>query len=130
MMRLLAACLFLIPCIAGAASDEPIGPDEWRALTTGKTLYYHKDGELYGREYYKNEEGDVVFRFPNGQCAEGRWAFAEEKYCFAFGGQLHCFIHILRDGEIVVISLDDGSEQTVEQIAENEPLSCAQGVDS
>ena len=98
----LAVGLFLLgPLAAVAGSDVPISPEEWRALTTGKTLDYHKDGELYGREFYKNEEGDVVFRFPNGQCAEGRWAYAEEKYCFLFGGKLHCFIHIMRDGEIV-----------------------------
>ena len=126
----LAGACAAAPTLAFAGSDEVIGPDEWRALTTGKTLDYHKDGELYGREYYRNDEGEVVFRFPNGQCAEGRWAYAEEKYCFAFGGQLHCFLHIMRDGEIVVISLDDGSEQTVERIADAEPLSCSQGVES
>ncbi|MEM7522446.1 MAG: hypothetical protein AAF360_01530 [Pseudomonadota bacterium] len=112
------------------AADALIGPDAWRALTTGKTLYYHKDGELYGREFYRNEEGDVVFEFPGGQCAEGRWAWAEDKYCFAFGGQLHCFSHVMRDGEIVVIGLEDGEEQTVETIADNEPLTCEEGIES
>ncbi|MFV0473535.1 MAG: hypothetical protein ACK5MQ_04935 [Pikeienuella sp.] len=109
----------------GAASaDEPIGADAWRALTAGKTLYYYKDGELYGREYYPNDKGDVVFRFPNGFCSKGRWAFAEGKFCFAFEGELHCFEHVKRGDEIVVISDPEGDEQTVERIVDREPLSC------
>lgn len=113
-----------------AAGDEPIPPEAWRELTTGKTIYYYKDGKLFGREYYVNDEGEVVFRFPNGVCAEGRWAFAEGKYCFAFGSQLHCFQHVKRGSEIVVIGDEDGEEQTVERIVEAEPLSCAKAIES
>ncbi|MEM7547729.1 MAG: hypothetical protein AAF367_19555 [Pseudomonadota bacterium] len=110
------------------AADKMIDPEEWRELSTGKTLYYHKDGELYGKEYYLNDEGDVVFQFPNGQCAEGKWAHADDKYCFAFGGQLHCFWHVMRDGKIIVIGEADGEEQTVEQIVEGEVLGCGAAI--
>lgn len=127
-LALTVLAAFLGATAASAAQDAPIGPDAWRELTTGKTLYYYKDGELYGREYYVNEEGDVVFRFPNGACAEGRWAFAEEKYCYAFEGQLHCFKHVMRDGAIVVIGEADGEEQTVEQIVDDEPLGCGASI--
>lgn len=110
--------------VPGLAKDAMIGPDAWRELSTGKTLYYFKDGELYGKEYYADDEGNVVFQFPNGQCAEGKWAHAEDKYCFAFGGQLHCFWHVMRDGQIVVIGEADGDEQTVEKIVDGEVLGC------
>lgn len=129
-MRKLAAGLILAAGAAAAGADEPIPPDAWKALTTGKTLYYYKDGALYGREYYANDEGDVIFRFPNGACAEGRWAFADGQYCFAFAGELHCFRHVKRGSEIVVIGEADGEEQTVERIVEREPLSCGQALDS
>lgn len=125
------AAVFALSALAPAkGADALIGPDAWRALTTGKTLYYYKDGALYGREYYRNEEGDVVFQFPGGQCAEGRWAWAEDLFCFAFENDLHCFRHVMRDGQVVVIGEEDGEEQTVETFAENEPLTCAPGVES
>ncbi|MEX2520237.1 MAG: hypothetical protein WD969_13005 [Paracoccaceae bacterium] len=128
---LIAAAMALAAGAAVAASeDKPIPPEAWRELTTGKTVHYYKDGQPFGREYYINDEGEVVFRFPNGDCAEGRWAFAEGKYCFAFGNQLHCFHHVKRGSEIVVIGDADGEEQTVEQIEEGEPLSCSKAVDS
>lgn len=125
----LAFVIGLVAAMGHAASkDEIIGPDAWRELSVGKTLYYYKDGELYGKEYYVNPEGDVVFRFPNGVCAEGRWAFADDKYCFLFDGQLHCFWHVMRDGEIVVIGEADGEEQTVEKIVDDEPLGCGASI--
>ncbi|WP_340108181.1 hypothetical protein [Pikeienuella sp. HZG-20] len=115
---------------AEALEDKPIAPDAWRALTTGKTLHYYKDGVLFGREYYRNDDGDVVFRFPDGLCAEGRWAYADGEYCFAYGPDLHCFLHVKRGADIVIISGEDGDEQTVGRIAENEPLSCAEAIES
>lgn len=120
----LFACVGLASLAGAAAKDAPIGPDDWRELSAGKTLHYYKDGEFYGREYYVNPEGDVVFRFPNGVCAEGRWAYAEGKYCFLFENQLHCFRHVMRDDEIVVIGDEDGEEQTVEKIVDDEPIGC------
>lgn len=124
----LAASLSLTNMLPALAADALIGPDAWRELSTGKTLYYHKDGELYGKEFYRNDEGEVVFQFPNGQCAEGKWAHADDKYCFAFGAQLHCFWHVMRDGKIVVIGEADGEEQTVEEIVEGEALGCGAAI--
>ena len=129
-MRFLLSVLLLAAATSATAKDAMIGPDAWRELSTGKTLYYFKDGELYGKEYYINDEGEVVFRFPNGVCAEGRWAYDDGKYCFAFEGSpvLHCFWHVMRDGQIVVIGEADGEEQTVEQIEDNEPLGCGSAI--
>lgn len=128
-MRLLIAAMALAATPA-MANDAEISPDAWRTLTQGKTLHYFKDGELYGREYYAPDGKSTVFRFPNGLCAEGQWAFAERQYCFAYGGQLHCFKHIQRGDDIVILGLDDGEEQKVEKIVENEPLSCGEAVNS
>lgn len=130
MLALAVAALGGGALAAGAVEDEPIAPDAWRALTTGKTLHYFRDGKLFGREYYRNDDGEVVFRFPDGLCAEGRWAYADGKYCFAYGPDLHCFLHVKRDEDIVVISDEDGDEQMVERIVEQEPLSCAEAIES
>ncbi|MEL6794137.1 MAG: hypothetical protein AAFP78_11815 [Pseudomonadota bacterium] len=131
-MRYVLAALAI--CVAASASaagkDAMIGPDAWRELSTGKTLYYFKDGELYGKEYYINDEGDVVFRFPSGVCAEGKWAHSDGRFCFAFDGSpmLHCFWHVMRDDQIVVIGEADGEEQTVEKIVDDEPLGCGSAI--
>ena len=125
--------VFLILCAAAASAEEreaDIGPDAWRALTEGKTLHYYKDGELFGREYYAPDGDRVIFRFPQGQCAEGRWAYADGQYCFAYVGELHCFEHVLRGDDIFVKGVEDGSEQTVGEIVDNQPLSCAEAIDS
>lgn len=124
---LAAGALIAAPAFA---SDVEISPDAWRALTQGKTLHYFKDGELYGREYYAPDGKSTVFRFPNGLCAEGQWAYAERQYCFAYAGQLHCFKHLQRDEDIIILGLEDGEEQKVEKITENEPLSCSEAVNS
>lgn len=131
LITIAAACLAALPALAAEGGGEAeIGPDAWRALTVGKTLHYHKDGRLYGREYYDPDGKRVVFRFPNGVCAEGRWAYADSQYCFLYLDEMHCFSHFMRDGEIYVVELEEGEEQKVEKIAENEPLSCAEALDS
>ena len=129
-MRVIMGAMAALLATGAAAADKPIPPDDWRKMTLGKTLHYFKDGEPYGREYYMNPQGDVVFRFPNGVCAEGRWAYAEGKYCFAFGQELFCFHHVMRGDKIVVIGEEDGDEQTIESISDHEPLSCAKEVSS
>lgn len=48
-MRSLVTAIFLSAFCAGAVSagaDEPIPPEDWRAMTKGKTLYYFKDGNF------------------------------------------------------------------------------------
>lgn len=135
-MRLLIFGLVVSGFSAGfALADEPVTAEEWRSLTAGKTLYYFKDGELYGREYYPARDEDdnrVIFRFPTGECAEGSWEKVDDHFCFSFGSQLHCFSHVRRGDEIIVSGDDgdDGDEQSVGAFHEREPLSCAPAVDS
>lgn len=127
-MRLLLSLMLLAS--PALAQDALIGPDAWREMVLGKTLHYHKDGELYGREYYAPTGDRVVFTFAEGGCAEGRWAWSGDVYCFAYFGELHCFEHLMRDGDIIVKGVDDGDEQKVEAIVEDEPLFCGESVES
>ena len=112
----------------GGAADALIGPDAWREITSGKTLHYYRDGELYGREYYYPDGNKVEFCSAEGFHAVGRWAFREDTYCFAYFGDLHCFRHVLRDGDIFVIGVDgDEEEQQVDLITDGGPLPCSEG---
>lgn len=134
MQRLFALALITTSALAPAsaiAQDALIGPDAWRELTDGKTLHYYQDGEPYGREYYEPGTNRVVFRAENGACAEGRWAHRDDTFCFAYFGELHCFEHVLRKGEIVVKGLQgDMEEQQVQEITDNEPLFCGEDIES
>ena len=129
-MRLLLSLMLLASPAPALAQDALIGPDAWREMVLGKTLYYYKDGELYGREYYAPQGDRVVFSFAEGGCAEGRWAWSGDVFCFAYFGELHCFEHLLRDGAVIVKGVDGGEEQKVEEIVDGEPLSCGESVES
>ncbi len=126
---------FLVATFVGAATapavnaaDALIGPDAWREMTTGKTLHYYRDGELYGREYYYPDGEKVEFCSADGFHAVGRWAFKDDTYCFAYFGDLHCFRHLLRDGDIFVVDVNDAEdEQKVDHISDGGPLPCTEG---
>lgn len=131
---LLAAALLNAFAVPGLhAADAEIGPDAWRALTEGKTLFYYRDGALYGWEYYYPDSVKVEFCSADGVHAVGEWGYSEGTYCFAYFGDLHCFRHVMRDGEIFVIDVnsgDDGAggdEQRVDRIANGGPIPCSEG---
>lgn len=123
-----AAVLSAVAAQAVFAGDALIGPDAWREITAGKTLHYYRDGALYGREYYYPDGDKVEFCSANGVHAVGRWAHKNETYCFAYFGDLHCFKHIMRDGEIFVIDVNNAEdEQKVDHITSGGPLPCSEG---
>lgn len=133
MIRVAALAALLLSAAATTAGDEPIPPDEWRRMTTGRTVYYFIAGEFFGREYYWPGTDMVTFQHASGVCADARWDYSEAGYCFYFD-RPHCFDHVRRNGTIVIIPLNtpEGevpTEQTVGQIAPV-PFSCDPGVTS
>jgi hypothetical protein len=116
-----ALALALMPALSPAiAGDEPIPPEEWRKMTLGRTVYYYIGGSFFGREYYWPGSDMVTFQHVSGACAEAPWDFAEGRYCFYFD-RAHCFRHVRRGDEIVIIPVnpenEDATEQTVKKIA-------------
>lgn len=125
---LAAAMISAIVAPALHAAEAVIGPDAWREMTAGKTLHYYQDGKLHGREYYYPDSQKVEFCSADGFHAVGRWAFADDTYCFAYFGDLHCFRHVMRDGEIFVIDVNDAEdEQRVENMTNGGPFPCSEG---
>lgn len=122
-----AALLSVVTAPALNAADALIGPDAWRAMTAGKTLHYYQNGELHGREYYYPDGDKVEFCSAEGMHAVGRWAFSDDTYCFAYFGDLHCFQHVMRDGDIFVVDVNDAEdEQKVDHISDGGPLPCSE----
>ena len=124
-LRLAALVLLAAPAFAAGPQpgDAPIPPEEWRAMVEGRTVWYSLNGEHWGREYFHPDKDSATFLARDGQCVTAPWAYAEGVYCFAYAG-MHCFRHVRRDGEIVVIPIEgDGAEQRVERI-DDTPISC------
>lgn len=123
--RLIAAlALAAAPALAAGPQpdDVPIPLEEWRAMTEGRTVWYALRGEHWGKEYFHPGKDSATFLAASGECVTAPWAYAEGLYCFAYSG-MHCFRHVRRDGEIVVIPLGEGEEQRVEKI-DDTPVSC------
>lgn len=76
---------FLIFLLAGlpALAEDIVTPDEFEALTTGKTLYFSRGGQFFGAEqYFKNRE--VYWQYADGQCTRGSWFAQGTNLCFRY----------------------------------------------
>lgn len=100
---------------------ESIEEADWRALVSGKTLYYSTPAGLVGREYYPPNSDRAIFIYHDGQCFDGTWREENGIYCFLYNGE-HCFQH-LRQGERIFVRELDGDTQDVVRITD-EVLSC------
>jgi hypothetical protein len=125
LLRLAALALLAAPALAAGPEpgDVPIPLEEWREMVEGRTVWYALNGQHWGREYFHPGKDSATFLARDGQCVTAPWAYAEGVYCFAYAG-MHCFRHVRRGEEIVVIPIEgDGAEQTVERI-DDTPVSC------
>lgn len=121
LLALLALCA--APVLAEDGYEgEPIAPEEWRSLTGGRTVWYTLNGEHWGREHFFADQDRATFLGADGLCVTAPWTYADGVYCFAYGG-LHCFRHLRRGTDIVVVPLGEGAEQRVERI-DRTPISC------
>lgn len=106
------------------AATEPVQSfteAEWRALVSGKTLYYDTPWGFMGREYYVPNSNRAVFVYYDGRCYDGTWSQDAGLFCFLYDGR-HCFEH-LREGARIFVRELDGDEQDVVRITD-EVLSC------
>lgn len=99
----------------------PVPPDEWRALTDGRTVWYFARDGLWGRELYRlgdatAQGGMVTFEHRDGECLDARWTHDAGLYCFDFGaGPAHCFRHLRWQNRLFAISVS-GDVQEVKRI--------------
>ena len=75
---LIALCLAL-PAVA----EEIVTPQEFEALSSGKTLYFSRDGRLFGVEqFYKRHR--CTWQFADGECDDGVWYAQNGFICFQY----------------------------------------------
>jgi len=75
---LISLCLAL-PAVA----EEIVTPQEFEALSSGKTLYFSRDGRLFGMEqFYKRHRS--TWQFADGECDDGVWYPQDSFICFQY----------------------------------------------
>jgi hypothetical protein len=76
---LLTALLTTFPALA----ETMLTPEEFDALSTGKTLYFSKDGEAYGAEQFFQGRRSK-WRYSDGACEKGEWFARNNLICFNY----------------------------------------------
>ncbi|WP_233252454.1 hypothetical protein [Maritimibacter sp. 55A14] len=77
-------CLVLLALTtAPALAAEPLGPDEFAARVTGRTLHFQRHGAPYGSEQYLPGR-QVIWRFAGDICIAGFWYSERGKICFVY----------------------------------------------
>jgi len=110
-----------------ASALDLVTPEQFEALTDGKTLYFTEGGMSYGAEQYlKNRR--VRWQYPDGQCVDGRWHAQGANLCFEYenDGETQCWIMWREDGAMWARRSQFSTERAIKLIRKDElPLPCA-----
>ncbi len=126
----LALCAALAAVMATAAPADPgtpLTPEEFDALSRGRTLTYAAGGQIYGIEQYLPGR-KVRWAFVGDICKEGTWFPDGEDICFAYDGlpDLQCWtFYDTPEGLTARFRGDPASEPLVAIDDSPEPLGCA-----
>lgn len=70
---------------SGAAGAAPVAPEQFEAMSQGRTLYFTRDGRAFGAEQYFPGRR-ALWRYEDGACAWGRWFPRDGLICFEYEG--------------------------------------------
>ena len=71
-------------CATQSLAETPMtAAAEFEAYSTGKTLTYSVDGQVYGAEQYMPDRR-VIWAFKGNACADGVWYEEAGLICFAY----------------------------------------------
>lgn len=130
-MRFLAVLALLpLPVLAEPVLAEP-GPPltgaEFEAYTTGRTLTYAQDGQVFGTEQYLPGR-QVMWAFEGSACQKGHWYEAGEFICFLYDDEPdrpQCWTFQMDDGNLRArYSGDPEGTDLAEVGASDGPLNC------
>lgn len=110
----------------GAAAQTPMTPEEFDRWSTGKTLDYSVDGQIWGSEAYFPDR-QVRDADTGGPCRDGYWYAEGDAVCFVYPGYdgTHCW-HYWRDGDRVLAKPIQGAPDDPLQLVSpaTSPLAC------
>lgn len=70
-------------CATQSLAETPMTAAEFEAYSTGKTLTYSVDGQVYGAEQYLADRR-VIWAFKGNTCVDGVWYEEAGLICFAY----------------------------------------------
>lgn len=120
---LLSALLLSAPVLAGEA---PMSGKEFEAYSTGKTLTYAANGEVYGVEQYLSNRR-VRWAFVDDTCRIGHWYENGEEICFVYEHDAtpQCWTFHLIDGKLKARFIADPPRTELSEVNQSEePLAC------
>lgn len=126
-MRLLILLSALFPA-AAMGGAEPISPEEFEQIVTGKTFTYATGGIAYGAEaYLKNRR--VQWTYLDGECTYGEWYVSGQDICFTYEDETipgpQCWRFYLKDeGLAAEFTSNPLSSFLYETNRQDEPLLC------
>ncbi|TNF65027.1 MAG: hypothetical protein EP307_00910 [Rhodobacteraceae bacterium] len=116
----------LLSPVRPAEAQAPMTAAEFEAYTTGKTLFYGVNGQIYGAERYLPDRR-VEWSFLDGECKEGVWYEEAGNICFAYEdwGVPQCWRFTQTPGGLIAqFQGDDGDTNLYEAQETGEELQC------
>jgi len=83
MKHLLASLILAVAIYPASAGEEPVSPSAFRKYAEGWTLYFARDGELFGSERFERG-GKTRWRYEDGSCVRGVWRPSGAQICFLY----------------------------------------------
>lgn len=117
--------------LAATAQAQSVGetivtPQEFETLSTGKTLYFEKDGRFFGAEQFYTRRRSLWMNGAN-QCQDGEWFAKDDLICFDYSTELdpQCWHFIKKSGKYSARA--EGSTSKFDILMNNidtKPLDC------
>lgn len=124
MIRLGALLLALWPMALPA--DTVVPPQVFEDFSTGKTLYFYRNGELFGAEQYFSDR-ESLWQYNGGDCLRGHWVAEGDRICFSYNGdpRVQCWHFLERTNGYVARAVGDPPElDLLLGNIDTEPLNC------
>jgi hypothetical protein len=112
--------------LAQSTNETIVTPSEFETLSTGKTLYFSRDGRFFGAEQFYTRRR-TLWVDSAGDCQDGEWYAEQDLICFNYGTELdpQCW-HFIKNGTTYAARAE-GSTREFDILMHNidtKPLDC------
>lgn len=124
MIRLLPLLLAFLPVAAPAQTVVP--PQVFEQMSTGKTLYFFRNGTFFGAEQYFPGRKSL-WQYNGGECLEGNWFAQGDLLCFTYreDTRVQCWHFLEKSSGYVARGEGDPPELDLELgKVDTRPLNC------
>jgi hypothetical protein len=124
-MRLFALAFVLATATTAGAETQLTGK-EFEVYSTGKTLTYASNGQIYGVEQYLSNRR-VRWAFVDDTCRIGHWYEDAGEICFVYEHDAtpQCWTFHLSEGKLLARFISDPPETELKEVNQTtEPLAC------